>query len=63
MFLFCLKSLLNSFVTDGPDRPTNRPTDGPTEKWLIESRSTRLERKKERKKERNIRIVCSFPKD
>ena len=39
MSLFCVKRLLKSIVTD---RPTNRQTDGPTEKWLIESRSTRL---------------------
>ena len=36
MSLFCVKRLLNSFVTDGrTDRPTDRRTDGPTEKWLI----------------------------
>ena len=39
------------------DRLTNRPTDGPTEKWLIESRKTRLkmaeiERKKMAERER-----------
>ena len=32
--------------------PTDQPTDGPTEKWLIESRSTRL--KSQRKRDRQI---------
>ena len=33
---------LKEYCDGRTDRPTDRRTDGPTKKWLIESRSTRL---------------------
>ena len=37
------------------DGPTDRPTDQRNEKWLIESRSTRLKRQREKREEERQR--------